>query len=180
MFVYMYMCMYMFSICVYVYVYVRVYVYVYVYMYVVIYIYICMIITFIYIYIYRERERYLSNTTCLTHAFWHLPLCRFAIALVLSCDVSRFPFCRFSQHTISAITRSPRSYPQQLIGCNIARCVLCVMFSAYGITFVRGQHLSNTTCLTRVFFKSGESCGNSWGSLTRRSTRKTSEDVLDK
>ena len=27
---------------------------------------------------------------------------------------------------------------------------------------LRGNHLSNTTCLTQTFFKSGESCGNLW------------------
>ena len=41
----------------------------------------------------------------------------------------------------------------------------------------RGNHLSNTTCLTRVFFKSGESCGKLWWSLTRRKTHNTNEAV---
>ena len=45
---------------------------------------------------------------------------------------------------------------------------------------VRGNHLSNTTCRTQVFFKSGEECGKAWWSLTRRTTHKTSEAALDK
>ena len=45
---------------------------------------------------------------------------------------------------------------------------------------VRGNHLSSTTCLTQVFFKSGAECSTSWCSLTRRKTRKTNEDVLDR
>ena len=39
----------------------------------------------------------------------------------------------------------------------------------------RGNHLSNTTCLTQAFFKSGEECSTLWCSLTRRKTHKTSE-----
>ena len=37
------------------------------------------------------------------------------------------------------------------------------------------HHLSNTTCLTQVFCKSGESCSKVWQSLTRPKARKTSE-----
>ena len=35
--------------------------------------------------------------------------------------------------------------------------------------------LSNTTCLTQVFFNSGEDCSTLWCSLTRRNTHKTSD-----
>ena len=35
----------------------------------------------------------------------------------------------------------------------------------------RGNHLSNTTCLMQVFFKSGQECIKLWCSLTRRKTR---------
>ena len=44
---------------------------------------------------------------------------------------------------------------------------------------VRGNHLSNITCLTKVFFKCGEQCSKFLRSLRRRSTRKTNEAVLD-
>ena len=44
----------------------------------------------------------------------------------------------------------------------------------------RGSHSSNTSCLTQVFFNSCESCGKSWGSLTRQHTHRTSEAALDK
>ena len=45
---------------------------------------------------------------------------------------------------------------------------------------LRGNHLSNTTCLTQVFFKRGKSGSESWRSLTRQSTKWTNEAVLDK
>ena len=38
----------------------------------------------------------------------------------------------------------------------------------YIITFVKGKHLSNTTCLTHVFFESGETCYRFRWSLARR------------
>ena len=44
----------------------------------------------------------------------------------------------------------------------------------------RGNHLSNTTCLTLVFIERGEECSKLWCSLTRRKTPKTNEAVLDK
>ena len=43
-----------------------------------------------------------------------------------------------------------------------------------------GNHSSNTTCLTWVFFENGEECNTLWCSLTRRNARKTNEAVLDK
>ena len=43
-----------------------------------------------------------------------------------------------------------------------------------------GGHLSNTTCPTQAFFKSGEECGTLRRSWMRRKTRKTNEAVLDK
>ena len=46
--------------------------------------------------------------------------------------------------------------------------------------WTRGNHLSNTTCLPQVFFKSGELLRKLWCPLTRRRTHKTSEAVLDK
>ena len=46
--------------------------------------------------------------------------------------------------------------------------------------FLRGNHLSNTTGLTQVFFKSGEQRSKWWWSLRRRKTRKTNEAALDK
>ena len=45
---------------------------------------------------------------------------------------------------------------------------------------LRGNHLSNTTCPTQVFFKSGESCSKLWWSSTWRTTHKTNEAALDK
>ena len=79
-----------------------------------IYIYIC-----IHIYVYRERERDKKrererHTT--SHkdngrepsAVFRFTLCRFAassflVSLHLLCYVSRFPLCRFDQHTVSKI-----------------------------------------------------------------------------
>ena len=46
--------------------------------------------------------------------------------------------------------------------------------------WLRGNHLSNATCLTQVFFKSGEECSMLWCSLTRQHTHITQEAVLDK
>ena len=43
---------------------------------------------------------------------------------------------------------------------------------------LRGNHLSNTTCLTQALFKRGEECGESWCSLTPQAS-KTNEAVLD-
>ena len=37
---------------------------------------------------------------------------------------------------------------------------------------LRGSHLSNTTCLTHVLFKSGEECSTGWCSWTRRKAHK--------
>ena len=44
---------------------------------------------------------------------------------------------------------------------------------------VKGNHFSDATCLTCIFF-SGESCSKLWRSLTRRRTHKSSEAVLDR
>ena len=41
-----------------------------------------------------------------------------------------------------------------------------------------GSHLSNTTCLTQVFFKSREEYDRLWRSSTRRSTHKTNEACI--
>ena len=46
--------------------------------------------------------------------------------------------------------------------------------------YLSGNRLSNTTCLTQVFFKHGEHYGKLCWSLTRRSTHKIIEAVLDK
>ena len=43
----------------------------------------------------------------------------------------------------------------------------------------RENHLSNTTCLTHVFFKNGERHCKAWWSLTRRKMHKTNEVVLE-
>ena len=43
-----------------------------------------------------------------------------------------------------------------------------------------GKHLSDATCLTQAFFRNGEECCKAWRSLTRQSTHKTNEAVLDK
>ena len=45
---------------------------------------------------------------------------------------------------------------------------------------VRGNHLSNTTCLTQAFFRRGERCGKLRWSLTRRKTHETNEVVFVK
>ena len=45
---------------------------------------------------------------------------------------------------------------------------------------LRGNHLSNTTCLPLVYFKSGEQGSKLWWPLTRKTTHKTNEAVLDK
>ena len=42
----------------------------------------------------------------------------------------------------------------------------------------RGNHLSNTTCLTRCFFKRDEQCSTVWCSLTRRNTQKNQHAQL--
>ena len=42
------------------------------------------------------------------------------------------------------------------------------------------NHLSNTTCLTQVVFKSDEYFNKLWWSLTRRNTHKTNEAALDR
>ena len=44
---------------------------------------------------------------------------------------------------------------------------------------IRGNHLSNTTCLTHVFFKSGEYNSKVWWSFTRRNAHQTNEAALD-
>ena len=45
---------------------------------------------------------------------------------------------------------------------------------------IRGNHSSNTTCLTLVVFKRGEHFGKLWWSLTLQRAHKTNEAVLDK
>ena len=65
--------------------------------------------------------------------------------------------------------------PKRSIGCGgalavmfavaLPNVVLVVAFSALphciGLTVFRGNHLSNTTCLTHTFFKAGEECSKS-------------------
>ena len=55
-----------------------------------------------------------------------------------------------------------------------------VSVSTCFLLFSRGNHLFNTTCLIQVFFKSGQYCGRSWWSLTRRSKNTTNDASLDK
>ena len=59
-------------------------------------------------------------------------------------------------------------------GAMLEPCLLKPCFHVAGSDHLRGNHLSNTTCLTRAFFKSGEECSTLWCSLTRRKTHKTS------
>ena len=57
---------------------------------------------------------------------------------------------------------------------------LYIYIYIYVYTYVRGNNLSNTTCLTQAFFKRGEECSKLRWSLTRRNTHKTNEAVVDK
>ena len=46
---------------------------------------------------------------------------------------------------------------------------------------IRGNYLSNTTCVTQMFFKGGDYLfGKLWWSLTRQNAHQTHEAVLDK
>ena len=47
-------------------------------------------------------------------------------------------------------------------------------------TLFRGNHLSNTTCLTQVFFKRCERFGELWRSSTRGKTHKANQAAIDK
>ena len=64
-------------------------------------------------------------------------------------------------------------------GCGPPVCGLLCLLQNNRKSF-RGSHLSNTTCLTHVFFKCGDWCSKLRWSLTRRNTHKTNEAVLDK
>ena len=49
---------------------------------------------------------------------------------------------------------------------NSSTCLFCVQTDNACVASFRGNHLSNTTCLTQAFFKSGEGRGTSRCSLT--------------
>ena len=68
-----------------------------------------------------------------------------------------------SRKTLGSSPRIPRSHSK-----------------GWGVAQFRGNHLSNTTCLTRVLFKRGGEYSKSRWSLTRRNTHQTNEAVWDK
>ena len=93
------------------------------------------------------------------------------------------PHTRAPMHPWARVLRTSAPYTcERAAHAHLAHtCAPRMRSRADGVPQVRGSHLSNTTCLTHVFFNHGESDNSIlWSSLTRRNTHKANEAALDR
>ena len=152
-----------------------------VYMYIYIYIYtlhVCIHI-YIYIYMYSEKGEVLLRGV---GTLYDIVLSSVK-KLCLSVPICAVAACWFDspRQQVAPMSRIPRSTSHLLLqvhysfGDSEEYAAMCFpIFAADKIAVFRGNHLSSTTCLTPVFFKSGASYSNLWWSLD------TTKDALNK
>ena len=162
----MYVCMY---VCMYVYIYI--YIYIHTCIHVCISIYACIHI-YIYIYTYFGQGAW-----ALRRSWAAAPRRGGAIPYYFKTHCCPSTTTKLSPHIYIYIYI--HTYTHIHIYIYICLCVHIIYGLPQNDCWLSGNHFSNATCLTQVFFRSGQWFGRLGWSLTRRKTRKTNEAVLD-
>ena len=133
----------------------------------------CNVCVYIYIYIYII---YVHTYVCMSYMYIH-------ICIIVCIHTLLLPRMLFVLGVVMIITTIDYDWYAYGDYCYWSDCYVCQSRTSgqgWKGAWPGGNNLSNTTCLTQAFFKGGEECGTSWGSLTLYTTQNTHEAVLDK